>query len=51
MHIIYYRSDDYGVTFTDQANKLASGFVLNPNIYRFSSNNKIVSMLLHLCAV
>ena len=43
-YIIYIRrSDDYGLTFTDQASKLGSGFVLNPNIYRFSSNNKIVS--------
>ena len=51
MYVMYIcRSDDYGQTFVSQASKLRGGFLLNPNIYRFPSDNRIVSsQLLVLC--
>ena len=41
-----FRSDDYGQTFMNQESKLRAGFRLDPNIYRFSSDNRLVSSVL-----
>lgn len=48
-HHNVYRSHDYGLTFKDQADKLRAGFVLNPTIYRFLSDNTIVSLMCVCC--